>query len=114
MSTAIATVRVHPGRYEKNFDSVVAFLTKYIDKRGHTPNVKVASVGQTRLAKWQKTSASNGTFKGKIALKKYSMEEYDSMSTAQHQQLYELQKKARLIKGKKTPESGKALEATSG
>ena len=33
------------------------------------------------------------------------------MSMAQCQQLYELRKKARLIKGKKTPESGRALEA---
>ena len=30
---------------------------------------------------------------------------------AQNQQLYELHKKARLVKGKKTPESSKALEA---
>ena len=33
------------------------------------------------------------------------------MSAAQHQQLYELQNKANLIKGKKTPESSRALEA---
>ena len=33
------------------------------------------------------------------------------MSTVQHQQLYELQKKARLLKGKKTPESSRSLEA---
>ena len=32
------------------------------------------------------------------------------MSAAQHQQLYELRKRARLIKGKKTPESSRALE----
>ena len=32
------------------------------------------------------------------------------MSMAQHQQLYKLQKKATLIKGKKTPESSKASE----
>ena len=44
-------------------------------------------------------------------MKKYSKDEYDSMSTAQHQQLYELWKKARIIKGKKTPESSRALEA---
>ena len=40
----------------------------------------------------------------------YSREEYDLISMTQHQQLYELQKKARLSKGKKTPESGRALE----
>ena len=33
------------------------------------------------------------------------------MLAAQHQQLYELWKKARLIKGKKTPKSSRALEA---
>ena len=33
------------------------------------------------------------------------------MSVAQCQQLYELQKRAGLIKGKKTPESSRALEA---
>ena len=32
------------------------------------------------------------------------------MLTTQHQQLYKLQKKAGLIKGKKTPESSRALE----
>ena len=44
-------------------------------------------------------------------MKKYSREEYDSISTTQHQQLYELWKKAGLIKGEKTPESSRALEA---
>ena len=34
------------------------------------------------------------------------------MSAAQHQQLCELQKKARLTKGKKTPESSRGLEAS--
>ena len=74
-------------------------------------SAKVASVMQTRPAKWQKINTSHGTFKGKIELKKYSREEYDSKSMVQHQQLYKLQKKARLIKGKKTPESSRALEA---
>ena len=41
--------------------------------------MKVPSVTQTRPAKWQKTNASHGTFRGKIELKKYSPEEYDSM-----------------------------------
>ena len=61
--------------------------------------MKVASVGQNRPAKWQETSAIHVTFTGKIELKKYSREEYDSMSTTEFQQLYELQKKARFIKG---------------
>ena len=33
------------------------------------------------------------------------------MSVLQHQQLYDLWKKARLIKGKKTPETSKSSEA---
>ena len=33
------------------------------------------------------------------------------MLAAQHQQFYELWKKSRLIKGKKTPESSRAFEA---
>ena len=79
-----------------------------IDKRSATPSVMVASVVQNRPDKWQKTNASHGTFKGKITSKKYSREEYDLMSMTQHQQLYKLQEKARLVKGKKTPESSRA------
>ena len=81
MSTAIATVREHPDNYKKNFDAVVTFLTQYIDKRLPTPSVNVALVAKTRPAKWQNTKTVHGTFKGKIELKKYSREEYDSMST---------------------------------
>ena len=91
LSTAVALVKVHPDKYKKDFDAVVAFLTQYIDKRTPTPSVKIASVTQTRPAKQQKTSVSCGTFKGTIVLKKYSWEEYDSMLAAQHHQLYELQ-----------------------
>ena len=87
LSTAVATVRAHTYKYEKDFDTVVAFLTQYIDKKAPTLSVKVASVTQTRPAKRQKTSTSHGTFRGKIELKKYSREEYDSMSAAQCQQL---------------------------
>ena len=97
MSTAVATVRAHPDKYEKDLDPVFIFLTQYIFKRAPTPSVMVASVMQTRPSKQQKTKASHGTFKGKIELKKYSREEYDLMSMAQHQQLFELQKKAGLV-----------------
>ena len=45
LSAAVATVRVHLDKYEKNFDAVVNLLTEYINKRAPTPNVKVASVG---------------------------------------------------------------------
>ena len=79
LSPAVSTVRVHLDKYKKDIDKVVAFLTQCINKRAPTPSVKVANVGQNRPAKQQKTSASGGTFKGKIELKKYSREEYDSM-----------------------------------
>ena len=111
MSTAVATVRTHPNKYEKDFDAVVTFLSQYIDKIAPTPSVKVASVGQNRPTKWQKTITIHGTFKEKVELKKYFKEENDSMSMAQHQNLYKLPKKARLIEGKKTPESSRALKA---
>ena len=51
MSTAVAAVRAHPDKYEKDFDAVVAFLTQYIDKRAPTPSVNVAFVTQIRPAK---------------------------------------------------------------
>ena len=111
LSTAVTTVRVHPGKYERDFDTIVTYLAHYINKRAIKPCVKVASVAQTRPAKQQKSSAIHDTFKGKIELKKYFREEYDSTLMAQCQQLYELQKKAGLIKGKKTPESSRVLEA---
>ena len=111
MSTAVATVRAHPDKYERDFDAVVTFLIQYINKRAPTPSVKVASVAQTRPAKQHKTNTSHGTFKGKIELKKYFREEYGLMLMAKNQQLYELQKKANLIKGKKTQESSSALRA---
>ena len=111
MSTAVATVRMCPHKYDKDFNAVVALLTPYIDKRAPTPSVKVAFVSQIRPGKRQKTSASYGSFKGKIELKKYSREKYDSMTTAQQQQLNDLQKKSELIRGKKTPKSNRALEA---
>ena len=93
LSTAGIAVKANPDKYEKGFDAVVAFLTQSIDKRALTPSVKVASVAQTQPAKQQKTSTTCGTFKGKTELKKYSREEYGSMSKAQCQQLFELQKK---------------------
>ena len=111
LSTAVTAVKVHSDKCKKDFDAVVAFLTQYIDKSSPTLSVMVVSVTQNRPAKWQKTNASSGTFKIKIELKKYSREEYDSMSITHCQQLYELQWKARLVKGKKTPESSIAFEA---
>ena len=111
LSTAVATVRVHQDKYEKDFNAVVAFVTQYVSKRVPTPSVKVSSVAQTRPAKQQKTSTTHGNFKGKIELKKYSREECGSMSTAQHQQLCELPKKSGLVNGKQTPESSRALMA---
>ena len=77
LSTEVTTVRVHPDKYEKDFDAVITFLIQYVNT-----SVKVASVTHIRPAKRQKTSATHGTFKGKIKLKKYYREEYDHMSTA--------------------------------
>ena len=64
-----------------------------------------------RPTKQQKITATRGTFKGMIELKKYSREEHDSMLMVQCQQMYELWNKTRLIKSEKTPESSRALEA---
>ena len=44
-------------------------------------------------------------------MKKYSREEYDLMFIVQYQQLYVLQFEAEILKGKKTPDSNKVLEA---
>ena len=44
-------------------------------------------------------------------MKKFSKEEYDSISMALGNHLYELQKEAKLSKDKKTPYSSRALEA---
>ena len=76
-------------KYERDFNAVVAFPTQYIDKRGPTPSV-IVFITKTRPSKMQKTSASFGTFKGKIEFRKYSWEQCDSMSMAQRQQTYEL------------------------
>ena len=43
------------------------------------------SIAQSRLAQRKKTSEASETFKGKIELKKYSIEEYNSMPAAQRQ-----------------------------
>ena len=82
LSTAVAAERANTDRYKKDYNAVVAFLFQYIDRKAPTLSVKVASVTQSRPAKRQKTSASHGTFRGKIELRKYSQEEYDSMSAA--------------------------------
>ena len=92
LSTAVTIVRTDPDKNKKNFDTVVTFLTQYIEKNVPTPSVNVVFAGQTRPAKLHKTSTIDGTFKRMIELKKYSRKEYHSMLITQHQQLYELQK----------------------
>ena len=57
--TTVAAVRAYPDRYKKDFNAVVAFLSKYIDRKEPTKRVKFASITQTRLAKRQKTSTSS-------------------------------------------------------
>ena len=111
LSTEVTTVGAHPDKYKKDFDAVITFLTQYTNKREPTPSVKLASVAQTRPAKQKITSTTHGTFKGKIELRKYFRVEYNSMSMAQCQQSYELQKKAGLKRVKKIPKSSRALEA---
>ena len=70
LSTAVATVRVHPNENEKDYDGIFTFLIHYINKRAQTLSVMVTFIGQTRPAMQQKTSTTHGTFKGKIELKK--------------------------------------------
>ena len=82
LPVVIVIVRVHPNKYENNFDAVVTYLSQYIDKRGPTPSVKVASITQTRPAKRQKILAAYDTFQGKIELKKYIREKCVLMSMA--------------------------------
>ena len=79
LSTAVATVRTHLDRYNKDFDVVVTFLTQYINRKAPTPSVKVASITQTRSAKRKKTRASYNIFRGKIELREYFKKEYDSI-----------------------------------
>ena len=101
LSTVIATVWSHSDKYEQEFDAIVAFLTQNIDKQGPILRVKIISVAQSRPATKQKTIALCSTFKDQIQLKKYSREEYDLMLIAQQQQLYELQLKIGLLKGRR-------------
>ena len=42
--TAVTIVRVHPDKYEKDFNTVDTFLTQYKDKEGPILSVNVASV----------------------------------------------------------------------
>ena len=107
----VLDVTSYPQQSMQSGCTKVTFLTQYIDKRAPTVSVKVTSIMQTRPAKQQKTNTRCGAIKGKIQLKKYAGVDYDSISMGQHQQLYKLWKKTGLIKGKKTPESGRALEA---
>ena len=83
LSTSVVTVRSCPDKYEKDFDTVVAFLTQYINKKRPAPSVQGSSVTQTRPAQWQKTSTIHGTFKEKLGLKKNFIEDYDLISMAQ-------------------------------
>ena len=70
--SAVITVRAHADKYEKDFYTVVAFLTQYINKRASSLSVKVASFSQIRPAKWQVTHENHGTFKGKVESKNTS------------------------------------------
>ena len=43
-SKAVTKVRTHPDKYAKEFDAVVTFLTYYLNKRGLTLSIKLATV----------------------------------------------------------------------
>ena len=58
LSIVVAAVMVNPDKYEKEFDLVLPSLAQYINKRKPTLIMKVASAGQTRPDKRQKTSTS--------------------------------------------------------
>ena len=83
MSTTVNAVRAHPDMYKKDFDAVVTFLTKYINKKAPTPSVKVASIRRNRPGKRQKTYTAHFTVKEKIELNEYLREENDSMTMAE-------------------------------
>ena len=44
LSTAVATVKAHSAKYERDLDAVVIFLTQDIDKRGSIPSVNAAFI----------------------------------------------------------------------
>ena len=71
LSTAVTGVRMQPKKYEKDFDTVVAFLAQYIDKKGPTLSEKFASITKTRTPVWQKTCITLDTFKGEISDSKF-------------------------------------------
>ena len=50
MSPDTALVRVNPDRYEKELDTYVTYLSKYVEMSGPMKSVKVASVTQFRPA----------------------------------------------------------------
>ena len=79
MSAAVTTVKAHWDRYEKDFYAVVA-----------NGDQQWASITQNRPAKWQKTSEVHSTFKERIELKKYLMEEYNAMLMEQKQLWFKL------------------------
>ena len=61
LSTAVAIVKAHPDRYEKDFDTLVTYLSQYVEKLRPIMSVNVVSVTQSRPAKRQKTSEAHGT-----------------------------------------------------
>ena len=75
---------------KKDFDAVVAYLSRYIKKHGPLTSVKEAYIAQCKLVKRQESSKTFSTFKGRFELKKYSMEEFQLMLAAQKQEVYEL------------------------
>ena len=51
MPTTVITVNAHPDRYEKNFDTVVVYLSQYLKKQGPSLSVKVVSTTKVKPTK---------------------------------------------------------------
>ena len=67
LSTEVATVRSHPDKYEKDFNTIVNFLSQYIDKKAPTPSVKVDSVHRTDLPSSRRPALPMAPFRERLS-----------------------------------------------
>ena len=65
--SAVATVRAHMNKYQKDFDAVVIFHTQYIDKKAPTLSVKATSVTQTKPAKCRRSAQVAALLKERLS-----------------------------------------------
>ena len=75
--------------------------------------VKVASIAQGSCTKRLKTSDAYGTIKRGIKVKKYLIEEFNSMPILKKQQFLELPQKVGFLQDEKTQESSKKCGQSS-